>query len=370
MTEFTQSIEEKTEKKILEHKLKESEERFRNLFDNTSDSIYCYDSRGYFLDVNKTALEMLGCTREELIGTHISEWITSESLKLTQDDMNKRIIGEPGKEAFVLDVIDKKGMHHCMEIRSRVVRQGDNIMVYGIGRDITEIKRVEKELRESEAKYRDIFENALDAMYILDKEGNILKMNQSGLKMLGCTKEEAIGNNIYRWISPESLRIAKEHRKTFLSGDMADNLQILEIVCNNGEHRIVEIRTKGIKTDDGTTEVFGMAKDLTENILLKKALNNSNKQKKLLYYLIEGTRGGKTRASILKHLVDRSYNAHQLAKALNLDYKTIRHHLSVLIKNGIITKDSDGYTDLYYLSKNMELDLSDINREQEHNKGR
>lgn len=98
-----------TDISLLEKKLEESEERFRNLFDNASDSIYCYDARGYFLDVNKTALEMLGCTREELIGTHISEWITPESLKLTQDDMNKRIRGEPGKEAFVLDVIDIDG---------------------------------------------------------------------------------------------------------------------------------------------------------------------------------------------------------------------------------------------------------------------
>lgn len=70
----------------------------------------------------------------------------------------------------------------------------------------------------------------------------------------------------------------------------------------------MEIRTKGIKNDDGTIEVFGMAKDLTENVLLKKELNNSNKQKKLLSYLIEGTRGGKTRASILKYPVDRSFN--------------------------------------------------------------
>ncbi|MBU3968020.1 MAG: hypothetical protein KKG76_11730 [Euryarchaeota archaeon] len=127
-----------------------------------------------------------------------------ESLKLTQDDMNKRIRGEPGKEAFVLDVIDKKGMHHCMEIRRRVVQQGDKIMIYGIGRDITE-KRKQLE--------------------IISSDGS---------------------------------------------------LQRLEIVCKNGEHRIVEIRTKGIKNDDGTIEVFGMAKDLTENILLTGLLMRIN----------------------------------------------------------------------------------------------
>lgn len=353
---------------ILEKKLEESEERFRNLFDNASDSIYCYDSSGYFLDVNKTALTLLGCTREELIGTHISEWITPNSLKLTQDDLNKRIRNEPGKEAFVLDVIDKKGMHHCMEIRRQVVRQGDNILIYGIGRDITEKRRLEKDLRESEAKYRDLFENAQDTMYVIDIEGNILKMNQTGLQILGCTKEEVIGKNISNWLTPESEKIVQKRRKKRLSGENVIQTDILEIVCKNGEHRWAEIKTRAIKDGGRIIEIHGIARDITENLILRQELKKSNKQRKILSYLIEGTRGGKTRASILKHLVDMPHNAHQLAKALNLDYKTIRHHLSVLMKNGIITKGSDGYTDIYYLSKNMESDLSEFNREHEHNK--
>lgn len=352
-----------TDISILEKKREESEARYRNLFDNASDPIYCYDSRGYFLDVNRTALTLLGCTREELIGAHISEWITPDSLKLTQDDLNKRIGGEPGKEAFVLDVIDKKGMHHCMEIRRRVVQQGDNIMVYGIGRDITEKRRLEKELRESEAKYRDLFENAQDVMYVLDIEGNILKMNQTGLQILGCTKEEVIGKNISNWLTPESEKIVQKRRKKRLSGENVIKTDILEIVCKNGEHRWAEIKTRAIKDGERIIKIHGIARDITENLILRQELNKSNKQRKLLCYLIEGTRGGKTRASILKHLVDKSFNAHQLAKALNMDYKTIRHHLGVLVKNGIITKGSDGNTDIYYLSKKMESDLIEFNRD-------
>lgn len=352
-----------TDISLLEKKLEESEARYRNLFDNTSDPIYCYDSRGYFLDVNRTALEMLGCTREELIGTHISEWITPESLKITQDDLKKRIRGEPGKEAFVLDVIDKRGEHHCMEIRRRVIRQGNDFMVYGIGRDITEKRKLEKELRESEAKYRDLFENARDAMYILDTEGNVLKMNQTGLETLGCAKEGVIGNNISKWLTPESLKTVQKRLEKRLSGEDPDQTDILEIVCKNGEHRWVEIKTRAIKDGGRIKEIHGIARDITENLTLRQELKMSNKQWKLLSYLIEGTRGGKTRASILKHLIDRSYNAHQLAKALNMDYKTIRHHLGVLIKNGIIAKGSDGNTDLYYLSKRMESDLNEFNRE-------
>ena len=91
---------------------------------------------------------------------------------------------------------------------------------------------------------------------------------------------------------------------------------------------------------------------------LRQKLKKSNKQRKLLCYLIEGTRGGKTRSLILRHLAEKSYNANQLAKALNMDYKTVRHHLEVLIKKGIITKGQDEYSGLYFISKNIESDLN------------
>ena len=135
---------------------------------------------------------------------------------------------------------------------------------------------------------------------------------------------------------------------------------IIEIMCKNGEHRWGEIKTRVIKDGEKTIEIHGIARDITENRLLKQELRKSNKQQKLLCYLIQGTRGGKTRALILKHLSDKSCNANQLATALNMDYKTIRHHLKVLIKNGIIAKNNDGYSDLYFISNNIDLNSNEI----------
>jgi predicted transcriptional regulator len=96
---------------------------------------------------------------------------------------------------------------------------------------------------------------------------------------------------------------------------------------------------------------------------LKQKLKNSNKQNKLLYYLIEGTRGGNTRALILKHLAEKSYNANQLATTLNMDYKTIRHHLDVLVKYGIITRNHDGHSDLYFISNTIAESLNSFDDE-------
>jgi DNA-binding transcriptional ArsR family regulator len=96
---------------------------------------------------------------------------------------------------------------------------------------------------------------------------------------------------------------------------------------------------------------------------LEQKLKKSKKQNKLLCYLIEGTRGGKTRALILRRLSEKSYNAHQLTKTLKMDYKTIRHHLEVLVKYGMITKNHDGYSALYFISKNIAESLNSFDDE-------
>ena len=350
-----------TKQKKIEFELKESEAKFRDLFDNADDPMYTHDLKGNFLTVNKVGIKLLGGTKEEIIGSNISKWLTPDSYRIFEDRVRKIYLNQPLEPTVVIEVINKNGEHKFGEARTRLIKDGNRIIaVHGIVRDITEKIKLENDLKESEEKYRDLFENAQDAMYVLDTQGNFLKMNQVGLQTLGCKKEEVVGTNINKWVTPESLRIIEERRKKRLSGEKVEQTDIIEIMCKNGEHRWGEIRTREIKDGDRTIEIHGIARDITENRLLKQELRKSNKQQKLLCYLIQGTRGGKSRALILKHLSDKSYNANQLATALNMDYKTIRHHLKVLIKNGIIAKGNDGYSDLYFISNNIDLNSNGI----------
>lgn len=77
--------------------------------------------------------------------------------------------------------------------------------------------------------------------------------------------------------------------------------------------------------------------------------------RQLLWYLIAGTRGGMNRARIIEALREQPYNANQLADALGLDYRTIRHHLGLLQKNGLVTRPTgDAYAAPYFLSPYLE----------------
>ena len=348
--------------KKLEFALKESEAKYRKLFENANDGIYAHDTEGNFTSINKAGLEILGEIEEEkVVGSNFSRWLAPESLRIALNALKKAVSHEITNASFKLEIVRRNNEHRWIEVNAWVIKNGNMVTgINGIARDITEKLKLEEKLKASETLFKDLFENANDPMYTHDIDGRFLSINKLGLKILGGEEEEIIGTNISKWLAPDSYRLFLERAKKIQSGEQVEEPVVIEVISKNGEHRWGEARTRLIRTNDKII-VHGICRDITENILLKQELRKSNKQSKLLSYLIVGTRGGKTRALILKNLSDRSFNAHQLSKIMNMDYKTIRHHLNVLIKNGIVTKDNDGSNDLYFISKNMESNLNELN---------
>jgi DNA-binding transcriptional ArsR family regulator len=70
----------------------------------------------------------------------------------------------------------------------------------------------------------------------------------------------------------------------------------------------------------------------------------------ILWYLLASSRGGETRARLLRQLADQPRNANQLAEDLDLDYTTVRHHLDVLMEDNVVKRTGDGYGDIYLLT--------------------
>jgi DNA-binding transcriptional ArsR family regulator len=79
--------------------------------------------------------------------------------------------------------------------------------------------------------------------------------------------------------------------------------------------------------------------------------------KRLLWWLIAGTRGGVNRARIINLLHQRPYNANQLANLLDLDYKTVRHHIDFLIKHGVLVQQGEGYGSVFFLSSEIDTNF-------------
>lgn len=180
-----------------------------------------------------------------------------------------------------------------VEIKRRLVKDGERrTAIHGIDRDITEKRKMEqqlqeyneklkisyKELKEAEEKYRDLFENAGDYMYTLDTEGYFQTINNAGLKILGCTKEEVIGTHISKWLTPESLVVSQEVLKKQISGEKLDYPVTIEVICKNKERRWGEVRTRYIKDGNRITGVHGIARDVTEKKRLEMQLKDYNEK--------------------------------------------------------------------------------------------
>jgi PAS domain S-box-containing protein len=153
-------IEDITQRKIVEKKLKESEEKFRLIFENANDGVVMLDMQGHILDLNPQTYLQLGYTKEEMVGKCISEFVTPEFNQGVSERMAK--IKNEGYAVFESAHLCKDNSVIPIEVNSRMVEKGGENMVFSINRDITERKQVEKIMLEREALSRAVIERILD----------------------------------------------------------------------------------------------------------------------------------------------------------------------------------------------------------------
>jgi two-component system, sensor histidine kinase and response regulator len=134
-------------RKRTEEALVESEQRFRDLFENASDVIYTTDARGNFTSLNKSGQRMLGYTQDEAASLNFSQVISPDGLKLAKE-MGEFNLKSGEQTVYELEVIKKNGEPLLLEINARSkYRNGKRAGIQGIGRDITQRKQVEAELK-------------------------------------------------------------------------------------------------------------------------------------------------------------------------------------------------------------------------------
>ncbi len=150
----------------------------------------------------------------------------------------------------------------------------DQIIEYCL--DITDRKRMEAALSESEKQYRDLFENASDMMYTHDMEGNYISVNKAATRLVGYDSAEFLRLNFRDIVDPEHLSVTVEHfRKKKENGlETTGPYQVL-IRAKDGTPRWVEVNSRIIKQDGKPVGVQGTARDITERRKMEEALRAS-----------------------------------------------------------------------------------------------
>ena len=128
------------ERKRAEVALRESEERYRELFENAKDAIYVHDLQGTYLSINRAAEKLSGYSREEIIGHNFKEFVAPEHVRYVRDSFWRKL-AQQGETTYEVDVLAKDGRRVPIEVSSRAIYEnGELVGVQGMARDITERK--------------------------------------------------------------------------------------------------------------------------------------------------------------------------------------------------------------------------------------
>jgi PAS domain S-box-containing protein len=158
-------------------------ERFRALLDQTSDAIFLVDaSSGLLVDVNQTACQMLGSSRENLLRMNAEALRASPIFGIILK--SQEMAGLAGPATIEMDLRTQRGGYPA-EITVKSVNFRDQEYIVAVARDVTERIRAEHELREAEQKYRSIFENALEGIFRAGMDGRLISANPAMARIFG-----------------------------------------------------------------------------------------------------------------------------------------------------------------------------------------
>jgi len=182
-----------------------TEELYRSVVELAPDSIITVDMKGMITSCNTAATRILGYSRDELVGKHFSKIGVvpfremPKYLKLFQSAIRGEVT-----EPLELTFYRKDGTPVLTEVRVGLLREGNKaIGLQAVSRDITERKRAEDALRESEARFRHLFEASPDPIFIEDLEGSVLDVNPAACRLHGMDREDLIGKNARELVPPD-----------------------------------------------------------------------------------------------------------------------------------------------------------------------
>ncbi|HUU30040.1 MAG TPA: PAS domain S-box protein [archaeon] len=280
---YTLMFEDVTELKRLEETLKESESRYRALFNSSADGIMIADiETRKFQYANPAICKMLGYNENEIIGMGLSDIHPKESLEYVISEFEAQARGDKILTQN-MPVLRKDGTILYADINATpVLIEGKEYML-ALFRDTTERKRAEEVLKESENRYRTLFETSPDGMLLADiKTKEFLKGNPAICKLLGYSENELKGMTVSDIHPKESLEhdISEFEAQTRKEKEITHNIPVLR---KDGTIIFADICTAPLLID-GKKCIIGIFRDITER---KRAEETLQETKDYLENLID-----------------------------------------------------------------------------------
>ncbi len=271
-----------TERRRCEKDLKGSEEKLRTLFERVRHGLFISSKEGRFIECNQALLDMLGY---------------SDKRDLLRKDLPEDIYVNPGDRNLFMEKAEKEGYVKDMEVEFKR-KDGEKITVLltaypirsdqgvivgyeGINLDITERKRIEEELRETNAFFRNLIESSVDGIIATDMKGNIFIFNKGAETITGHTAEEVIGKIHVTELYPKGM--ANEVMKKLRSPDYGGvgKLTPLQLTVMNKAGDQIPIQLSAALIFDRTGKEIasvGIFTDLRPRLNMERKLQETHLQ--------------------------------------------------------------------------------------------
>ena len=269
------------EGKQVKTELKESEKKYKDLVEETPIGIANISLTGKITYINKRLEKISGYSREEVVGKNVFKLgiFPDEMLKILKERLKVRLRGGSTQQRREIPFKCKDGKWTWIEITAMLIKKwGIPASLRITVQDITERKKAEEELKDSEERLKILFDYAPDAYYIHDSKGNFVDGNKAAERVIGYKKEELIGKSFLKLKLLSISDIPKAARL------LAKNVMGLptgpdELVLNRKDNSkvIVETYTYPVKIK-GRTLTLGIARDITERKKVEEALHKSQQE--------------------------------------------------------------------------------------------
>ncbi|MBI2401002.1 MAG: PAS domain S-box protein [Deltaproteobacteria bacterium] len=257
------SFEQTDERKKAESALRDSEERLRTIFDSALDGMFVIDFEGRYLDANLAGCRMFGYTKEELLSSGVCLLVPPERYHMIEEH---RKLWKSGGYLPEVRMLRKDGSEIWVDMAITPLRVGEKELALGIKRDITARKTAEEALRESEERFRQIFEQNHDAQGILGCGGcRVIDANPAAVAIFGYSREELIGMEEADLLGEKVC----EKVKGSLSFQGGFSFERVDAVRRDGTRAAVSVRGQVI-TLRQSAMVLCTVRDLTELLRMEE----------------------------------------------------------------------------------------------------
>jgi two-component system NtrC family sensor kinase len=266
-----------TEHKQAEEAQRESEERYRALFDHSLDCVYVHDFAGNFLDANETALKLFGYEKEDIPHLNFASLLSEDQLPKAIATLQELKDTGAQKQLNEFRVRRKDGSSVDVEVISAVIYgNGKPHAIQGIGRDVTERRKVEQALQKSEERYRTLAENAGEAIFVV-QDGVVKFINPKGVELSGYSGEELASRPFAKFIYPDDIPMVADRYLKRLRGELVPQTYDFRIIRKDGDIRWGELNAVPISWEDRPAVLCFMS-DITERKQAVEGLRQSEER--------------------------------------------------------------------------------------------